>query len=71
MKRPKRFIIGILAAGITFATLTATVGTEHWKRRHFQHGYYHHDHNNHHDHDSQDQKRNNDSESDGDEPVTE
>jgi len=49
MKRPQRIIIGIIAASFTFATLTATVGTEHWKRGHyFHHGYYHH-HS--HDHD--------------------
>lgn len=61
MKRQNRFIIGLLAAGITFATLTATVGTEHWKRGHyFHHGYYH---NHYHDHD-QDDWKNEDSEKD-------
>ena len=53
MKRQNRFIVALLAAGITFATLTATVGTEHWKRGYFhRHGYYHyHDHPHDHDHD--------------------
>ena len=49
MKRQNRFIIALLAAGITFATLTATVGTDHWKRGYFRHhhGYYHqHEHSN-------------------------
>ena len=65
MKRTQRFIIGLVAAGITFATLTATIGTEHWKRGHFfHHGYYYHDHHKHHDHDNQDQKFNNDSDKD-------
>lgn len=56
MKRQNRFIIALLAAGITFATLTATVGTEHWKRGHyFHHGYYHH-----YDHDDHSQDRDQD-----------
>jgi hypothetical protein len=52
MKRQNRFIIALLAAGITFATLTATVGTDHWKRGYFRHHhvYYHqHEHSNDHE----------------------
>jgi len=30
-----------VAAGITFATLTATVGTDHWRRGYYHHGYFH------------------------------
>ena len=45
MKGQNRFIIALLAAGITFATLTATVGTDHWKRGYYgRHSYYHHHH---------------------------
>jgi hypothetical protein len=54
MKRQNKFIIALLAAGITFATLTATMGTDHWKRGYFRHhhGYYHHHDHSDHDHDS-------------------
>ena len=52
MKRQNRFIIALLTAGITFATLTATLGTDHWKRGYYRyhHGYYHHHDNTDHDH---------------------
>ena len=51
MKRQNRFLIALLAAGITFATLTATVGTDHWKRGYYgHHGYWHH-YDHHHDND--------------------
>jgi len=53
MKRQNRFIVALLAAGITFATLTATIGTDHWKRGHYyERGWYHHHHDYDHDHDS-------------------
>ena len=43
MKRQNRFLIALLSAGITFATLTATIGTDHWKRGYYgHHGYWHH-----------------------------
>jgi len=51
MKRQNRFVIALLAAGITFATLTTTVGTDHWKRGYYgHHGYWHH-YDHHHDQD--------------------
>ena len=69
MKRQNRFIIALLAAGITFATLTATVGTEHWKRGYFhRHGYYHY-HDHHHDNDHNHDKNWNDKSED--EPTDE
>ena len=53
MKRQNRFIVALLAAGITFATLTATLGTDHWKRgNYFHHGYYHYHHDYNYDHES-------------------
>ena len=58
MKRQNRFIVALLAAGITFATLTATIGTDHWKRGYYNHhhGYFHHhDHSTDHDHWKDDQ----------------
>ena len=47
MKRTQRLIVGLLAAGITFATLTATVGTDHWRRGYYHHGYFHNHHGDH------------------------
>lgn len=47
MRHRNRFWIALLSAGLTFAALTASLGTDHWKRGHYwghhHHGYYHHD----------------------------
>ena len=44
MKRTSRFWIGLAAAAITFSSLTAFVGTDHWNHRReylHHHGYDH------------------------------
>ncbi len=57
MSRRNRFLIALLSAGFTFASLTVAVGTDHWKYRgHYwgHHGHHHgcYDHH-HHDGDSE------------------
>ena len=71
MKRQNRFLIALLSAGITFATLTATIGTDHWKRGYYgHHGYWHHyDHHYNHDQDH-DNLNNGDPENGGKEDTT-
>lgn len=42
MKKGSRFLVGLLAAGFTFAILTVSVGTDHWaKRGHYFHHHHH------------------------------
>ena len=63
MNRGNQFIIGAVAAVLTFATLTLTLGERHrghWGEHGFRHGYHHHD-GSHDHHDEHNDKSENDS----------
>ncbi len=44
MKRSSRLIVGLAAAAITFGSLAAFMGTDHWN---YDRGYYHHNRHHH------------------------
>ncbi|MGZ3884730.1 MAG: hypothetical protein ACXVP0_11475 [Bacteroidia bacterium] len=49
MRKGSRFLIGLAAAGLTFGTLTATLGPKHFNRHYGPHhcgGYWNHHHDN-------------------------